>query len=162
YAITFYRDAEAEMFVQAGRISKGKGHPIWGVDQEFGAERPLEIIVRAAPNKAAREFAESLFQRAREAEANRTKLSDSNHFIALLNPDELHRLADLYKPVRNDDVQWLIRDLIDSNEIYNLFAQRRGYMNSLVREDYMKRTFMAEYRRAAKLDGRPPKVIFKA
>lgn len=163
YALTFYRDAEAQMFADAGRISKGKGHPIWGVDQEFGAEHSLEIIVGAAPDKAARNYAESVLKRAHEAEADRKKLSDTTHFIAaLVKPEELAQVAELYKPVKDPNVQWLIQDLIDSNTIYNLFVQHRGFMNSVVREDYMKRVFMDEYRRSEKLDGRTPKVIFKA
>lgn len=162
YAITFYRDAEAQMFADAGRISKGKGHPIWGIDQEFGAEPALEIIVRATPDKTAREYAESLLARAHQAEADRTKLSDTAHFIAVTDPQEWQRLAELYKPVHDANIQWLVHDLIASNHIYNLWVQRRGWANSLEREDYLKSAFMEEYRRAAELDGHVPKVILKA
>ena len=162
YAITFYRDAEAQMFADAGRISKSKSRPIWGIDQEFGAEPVLEIVVRAAPDKTAKEYAESLLARARQAEADRKTLSDTTHFIAVTKPEEWQRLAELYKPVHDANVQWLIQDLIASNHIYNLWVERRGWANSLEREDYLKRMFMEEYRRATEMDGHVPRVIFKA
>ncbi|HTD37083.1 MAG TPA: hypothetical protein VK669_06200, partial [Candidatus Limnocylindrales bacterium] len=161
YELTFYRDDEAQMFVDAGRISEGKGRAIWGVDQEFGAEPALEIIARAAPDPAARDYVESLLERARDAEHDRTKLSE-HHFIVDTKPPEWRRLQQLYRSVKDADVQWLIQDLLESSTIYDLYTQHRGFMNSLAREDYMKRVFMDEYRRSAKLDGRLPKVIFKA
>lgn len=163
YSLTFYRDAEANMFAEAGAISRGKGRAIWGVDQEFGAEPALEKIVKAAPNADARAYASALLKRAHEAESDRTKLSDTTHFIgAILEPQELLHLQELYRPAKNRDVQWLIQDLIDSNYIYSLYRQGRGHMNSTAREDYMKRVFMDEYRRAAARDKRMPKLIFKA
>src|SRR5262249_47924839 len=89
YALTFYRDAEAQMFVDIGRISRGKSRPIWGIDQEFGATPALEIIEKAAPDSSAKEFADALLRRSAESEADRGKLSDENHFIANLKPEEL-------------------------------------------------------------------------
>jgi hypothetical protein len=88
---------------------------------------------------------------------------NEKHFLAaILKPAELDRLADLYKPVKDADAQWLIQDLRESNHIFDLYFHGAGNANSEEREAYMKRVFMSEYRRAEKLDGRAPKVIFKA
>jgi hypothetical protein len=163
FAMTFRSDAEAQMFAEAGRISRGKGRPVWGIDQEFGAEAALERIVRSAPTPEARAYANDLLKRAHEAEADREKLNDETHFIArLVSPEELTRLAELYSASKNTEIRWLIQDLRDSNKIYWLYHHGSGNQNSTVREDYMKRVFMDEYRRAERLDRRMPKVVFKA
>ncbi len=162
YALTFYSDAEATMFADVGTISKGKGRAIWGLDQEFGAEASLEKIAAAAPSREARDYALSLLKRAHEEEASRNVPRQGTFMSVSLKASELQRLAALYESVHQQEIRWLIQNLIESNEIYGLYYQPRGNMNSAIRELYMKRIFMEEYRHAQRLDGRSPKVILKA
>lgn len=163
FSITFFSDEEVEMMADIGFLSRGRGNPIWGIDQEFGALHVLEQILPSAPSPEARRYTEELVRRAREFELDRDKLSDETHFIAaVLKPADLERLKEHYAAAKDADARWMIDALVASNRIYNHFMEGRNYQNNSEREQYMKKVFLDEYHHALSRDGRVPRVIVKA
>ncbi|MGH9863461.1 MAG: hypothetical protein ACRD35_08565 [Candidatus Acidiferrales bacterium] len=163
FSITFFSDEEVEMMADIGSLSRGRGNPMWGVDQEFGVLHVLERVLPSAPSPEARRYTEELIRRAREFELDRDKLSDDTHFIAaVLKPAEPERLQEDYAAVKDEEVRWMIDALVASNRIYSHFREGRYYQNNSEREQYMKKVFLDEYRSALSRDGHVPRVIVKA
>lgn len=71
------------------------------------------------------------------------------------------KLKEVLKPKKNSRIDFLVQSLITSINIYDLYLQKKGYINALVREEYMKTRFVEEYNNAYKKDKVLPKVILK-
>jgi hypothetical protein len=165
FSLTFFSDQEAQMIADAGAISRGKGNPVWGIDQEFGVTHVLERIAPHAASQRARDVTRKLLERARaqETAARRADFDEQSHFIISgVTPAELAALRELYAAVEDPRVKHLVEALVASSTIYNHYIERRYYLNSSVRERYMKEVFVSEYRRAESRDGEAPRVILKA
>lgn len=160
YGITFPTDQETEMFADIGRVSTRYGHPIWGLDQEFGALHVFERLVQIAPNDRAKNVAEQLRALAAQREEKRPQ---KNQFIANeLTPDQLKELRDAFTPQPDSEADHLIFAVESSNRIYREYLNGEGYLNNSEREQYMKKVFLTEYQRAQHDGEKLPKVLLKA
>lgn len=167
HSFTFNSDEELRLIADIGRISTGKGRPVWGCEQVFGATHVLERILPDAPTPAARSLARDLLD---EAQTRETFRDDKLENRFLIDPEAARKVAKLqqaYAPVRDAETKFSVDALAKSFEIYHYFwngdhQSTPGYFsNSAVREEHMKQLCRDEYLRAAKLDGRPPKAILK-
>lgn len=163
YGLTFDSDQEAQMIADVIRISKGKGHPAWGLDQEFGAVPVLDRLRLKAPNEAARQAIDSLRAKAIKFESERGEV----HFMARESDEaDFRRLRDTYAATPNSWEAYAIEQLAKSQEIYNYYRRgERGeptyYLNNYVREENMKDLFVRGYREAQRRGDKLPKVLLK-
>lgn len=164
-ALQFTIDQELEMLAQAGGISDGKGNRIWGLDQAYGALDSLEKLFKLAPNKEARDRTQELIKVVREYEAERFA-KNIGYMQGVAQPDDFVKLAELYRPKKNSEAEFLLDQLVLSSRVYrnNALAgtgQPTGYDSNLEREENMKTLFMFEYRRAQAAGDSLPKVLLK-
>jgi len=178
YSYTFATDEELQLLADAGRISTGSWNPIWGFDQAFGATLPLEELRGLAEPGPARAAVERLLADARLLESRRTEAGirdqAKNHFMTSDEDGILTRLAgisEVMKPAPGSRAAELIEGLRSSAEIYSYYDPKppldatgtpRSLLNNTVREDWMKRRFMRDYRMAEAAEGAMPKVVVKA
>lgn len=165
-ALQFTTDQELEMLAQAGGISDGKGNRIWGLDQAFGALDTLERLVKLAPTKEAHERTQELVKVVREYEGERFAKNIFYMSQVAAKSDDFVKLAELYRPKKNSEAEFLLDQLVLSSRIYrnNALAgtgQPTGYDSNLEREENMKSLFMSEYRRAQAAGDPLPKVLLK-
>lgn len=178
YSYTFSTDEELQLLAQAGQASRGRGQPIWGFDQAFGATLPLTELLSLARTPAARAAVDRLLQEAREVESRRgadgVRDQANSHFVSSNPRGLLTRLAEIRRlmaPRTRSRAAELIDALQSSAEIYSYYDPQpptdaagtpRGLLNNTVREDLMKRSFMRLYRAAEAADRRAPRVVVKA
>lgn len=161
--IGFASDQDLTLLAEASLGSRRGDPVIWGVEQAQGAIRYLEEIVTLAPNPTTRAAAQQLLDEARAKETR----ANQGGFIHD-DPTVLPRLQALSatlaaKPGSRADK--LLSGLTLSAEVYSynrraMAGERVGLYNNTEREALFKRTFMDNYRRAAK-SGSTPKAMFK-
>lgn len=183
YALTFINDEELRMFADVGRLSRGRWRPIWGFDQVFGMTLPLEELLTLAPSANARAATELLLAQARQHEKlvpnfgdwRGTRDFETGHLISKNSIEVLPRIAalrQLYGTSSSGRAVEIIDALEQSARIYSYFQLASkpvppgglpvGYFNTSVREELMRRYFLANYRSAERLDRRLPRVLIKA
>ncbi len=164
-AFTFTSDQELELLAAAGALAGAKGDAIWGLDQVFGTLHVLDELCPLAPNPKARERLARLIVTVRPYEM--TRFRNGRHFIAdIAKPDDFRHLADFLRPKPDSRADFLIRQLLLSNEIYadHLGARRgelTGFQSSYKREENMKSLFVRQYRRSQAAGEALPKVLLK-
>jgi hypothetical protein len=160
HAFTFIADQELVMLADVTSASRGRGNAVWGCDQSFGATHALDRLLALPGPGPARAAAIALRTRAEAIE--RLRDLDHSHFMSRESKsDELARLVALYAPPPGSESDFLLQSLVVSDRIYRNYREQHYYDNGLEREEYMKRRFMDEYRRAETADGAPPKVLLK-
>ena len=162
-SIGFASDQDLQFFADAATVSAGPD-AVWGVEQVQSATLHLMELERLAPDARRKEIVSLLLADARAAESDRTKMVE---FLAQ-NPNTLGRLQELQKafgakPGSKADA--LLTGLVKSAEIYSYYRRAEagemvGLYNNTVREDWLKRGFIARYRAVAK-GGKFPKAFFK-
>lgn len=167
HSFTFNTDEELEMLAAAGQISTGRGRPVWGCEQVFGATHVLERILPHAPSPEAQALAARLLAEARRRESRR---DDELKDRFLLDADaavQVNELRRLYASATDAEVRFLVDALAKSFEIYGYYRNGREgltpgfYSNNAVREEHMKSLCRDEYLRAQQLDGQLPRAILK-
>lgn len=177
YSYTFASDEELQLLAAAGRISKARTQPIWGIDQAFGATALFEELLALSRTPDARLLAQALLRDARAAEEQRNAegLRDqrNHHFLSSDNPDLLPRIERLRQemaPRAGSRAEELLKALQASVEVYSYHRRADeldeagaplGLLNNWVREDWMKHRFMHHYRAAERAGDRQPKVLVK-
>lgn len=178
YSYTFSTDEELQLLATAGRLSKARTQPIWGIDQAFGATALFEELLVLSRTTDARRIAQALLRDARAAEQKRNAdgLRDqgNHHFLATGEPDLLRRIERLRQamaPKVGGRAEELLNSLQTSAEIYSYYRRADeldesgaplGLLNNWVREDWMKHRFMHHYRAAERAGDRQPRVLVKA
>jgi hypothetical protein len=130
------------------------GQPrLWGIDQEFiGAPALLlEDLAVAAPNAAARETAEALLTREREAAAK----ADQAHFF-LFTETEAAFDALSAQFAGSAKGQAIIAAFRRSAHIYQLYNADKNYLSNAERSTLLVQSFLDAYNAAGK-----PKTIFR-
>jgi hypothetical protein len=161
HAFTFMSDQELAMVADVARLSNGRGNAVWGLDQSFGVTHALDrlaAITRGAPPDAA-----TLMSRFRDSASakEQTRNLEKYHYMSAPKTEDFARLGDLLRPAAGSEAAFIIENLVVSDRVYRAYRERRGYDNGYEREEYMKRRFMDEYRRAEAADRSAPKVILK-
>jgi hypothetical protein len=166
YGFTFVSDQELAMLAGILDLSSGRHDPVWGAEQAFGATHYLEELIELAPTEAAGELVRALHAEASEDEADRDV--SNRHYMSRTDAKRPRFLAlrEAFAPRPGSRAEFLIEALIKSDEIYGYYhravaGEVVGLYNNSVREDYMKRRFMTEYRRAEAADGKQPRVLLK-
>ena len=165
HGFTFISDQELQMLADIGAISRGRGRPIWGCEQGFGVTHVLDRISPSARTAAARKLVAEL--RAESSAKEAVRDLPKGHYVATesLAPkfEELSRAFASADP----DTSFIADVPRQSNLIYSYYHRStRGelpgaYSNSAVREEYMKKVCLAEYRHAERRDARAPKLLLK-
>lgn len=167
HSFTFNSDEELQLLADVGRLSTGKGHPLWGCEQVFGATHILERVLPNAPSPEARALASDLLEQARKREAFRDNKLE-NRFLA--DPDLVGKVAELkrlYASVEDPDTRFALNSLAKSFDIYHYYWNGAHdvtpgyYSNGSVREEHMKELCRSEYLAASQLDASPPRAILK-
>jgi hypothetical protein len=178
FSYTFATDEEFHLLADAGRISTGKWKPVWGFDQTFGATLPLEELQRLAKTARARAAIARLHEEVKRVESRRDKDGQrdmkAGHFLTAREDELLARIEEiraLMAPAPRSRAAQLIEALRSSAEIYSYYDPNppldaagtpRKLLNNSVRELWMKRSFMRDYRMAEAADRKMPKVVVKA
>lgn len=165
-AFIFITDQELEMIAEAGRVSKGRGRRIWGLDQIFGGIHVLDRLSEFAPTVKVRKRTRELVRALRKKEAERLEKLDR---FTMADIGELKEFTDLireYRPAKGSEAEFLVKQMLLSARIYknNILAGKgelTGFQSNYEREENMKELFMLEYRRAQAAGDRLPKVLFK-
>jgi hypothetical protein len=154
HAFQFWDDQELEAYAEIAHISTARTEPLWGLDQEWGALHVLDRLIEIAPSEEVRALARRLADRARPVETARPFLlsEEFKRFITDADSASLKELRSQFHPPRGSEADFLIDALELSNRVYlhNDAAGRgevTGYAANSEREQYMKRRFMAQYRR---------------
>ncbi|MBK8496862.1 MAG: hypothetical protein IPL50_19110 [Chitinophagaceae bacterium] len=153
------------MMADISRLSTGKGRPIWGCDQSFGALHILTALLPFAKSKEARDYTQTYIDSVRLYENDR----DNNvHFLSgKCKADDIKRLKQLYSPIIGSYPDWLLHTLEVSQRVYkNYMNGTRNipggyYLNGYEREEYMKERIMEEYNYALQMDKELPRVLLK-
>jgi hypothetical protein len=130
-----------------GRAGAKQG-ALWGIDQEFASSAPL-LLDRLDG------WARTPAQKAAVAAAR----ARSKPLMALISFQD-----EIYKPLESAfakgpaPARQLIADMRFSGEIYRLQDSPAANLSNRMREDYMKRNFLAHWRAAGKT---PPRIIMK-
>jgi hypothetical protein len=159
HAFTFMSDQELAMIADVGRIAKGRGNPLWGLDQAFGVTHALD---RLAALPVAKSNA-ALIRRYRDSASTKEQVRnlEKYHYMSAPKSEDFVKLAETLRPQRGSEAAFLVENLVVSDRVYRAYRERRGYDNGYEREEFMKQRFMDEYRRAEAADRVPPKVILK-
>ncbi|MCD6052609.1 MAG: hypothetical protein K0Q55_4027 [Verrucomicrobia bacterium] len=164
FSLAFDSDQDLEMLADIGALSKAKGRPIWGLDQDFGAVAPLEFLLKRAKTEQGRAATQKLLDKARAIEAKRER----EHFMAgHAKAEDFRDLRLAYGPKPGSEEDTVLSQLALSQEVYAYYdgngpnGEPVGRLNNLVREENMKDLFMEEYRLAQRRCDRLPKVILK-
>ncbi len=167
HAFHFWNDEEIAAMASIGRRSAARMDPLWGIDQEFGALHVLERLRATAPTPAARALAQRLADSARVLESSRPfEVAQIERFITRLDLRSIASLPSAFQP-RPDSEAWLLLDALDLT--IRVYADHdaagrgepRGHQANLVREQYMKTRFMANYRRAQQRGDTLPRVLVR-
>lgn len=162
FALTFPSDQELQMIADVSGFSRAKGHPIWGLDQEFGVSHVLDQL-QAQAGKVGREAIEALRAKVRPLEGKR----ENDHFLAnQATAEDFSRLRQALKPRPGSLEEFEIDQLSKSEEIFEYYrravkGEPTGWKNNSVRESNMKDLFMREYRFAQAQGDRLPRVLMK-
>lgn len=161
HAFTFMSDQELAMVADVGRAANGRGNPVWGLDQSFGVTHALDRL--AAITRASSPDAATLLRRYRDSASAKEQVRDleHHHYMSAEKSEDFARLGDLLKPQPGSEGAFIIENLVVSDRVYRAYRERRSYDNGYEREEFMKRRFMDEYRRAEAADHTAPRVILK-
>ena len=162
-SIGFASDQDLQFLADAATVNAG-AEAIWGIEQVQSATLHLSQLERLAPDARRKEMVSSILADARATESDRAKMVD---FLAK-DPNTLGRLQELQKAFgakTASKTDALLTGLMKSAEIYSYYRRAEagemvGLYNNTVREDWLKRGFIARYRSVAKT-GRLPKAFFK-
>jgi len=161
HAFTFMSDQELAMIADVGRIANGRGNPVWGLDQAFGVTHALDrlaVLTRDAPPEAT-----ALLRAYRDSASTKERVRDLEqyHYMSAAKSEDFERLGQILHPRAGSEAAFIIENLVVSDRVYRYYRERRGYDNGYEREEFMKRRFMDEYRRAEAADHAAPRVILK-
>lgn len=167
HSFTFGTDQEIELLSHVGRVSTGKGRPIWGCEQVFGASHVLRAILPAAPSREARTLIELFLAESQAREARRDENLENRVLVDASAQAKMAEVVRLYANVRDPETRFLVDSLAKSFEIYGYFRNGQEgrspgyYANNAVREEHMKALCREEYLNAERRDGKPPRAIAK-
>lgn len=162
-SIGFASDQDLQFLAEAATATRGP-EAVWGIEQVQSATLHLSELERLAPDARRKEMVASLLTDARASESDRAKMVE---FLAK-DPNTLARLQELQKAFgakAGSKADALLTGLVKSAEIYSYYRRAEagemvGLYNNTVREDWLKRGFLARYRAAAR-GGKLPKAFFK-
>lgn len=161
-AFTFITDQELEMIARAGKISKGKGNRIWGLDQAFGALHILNRLKELTSNTEVRNRLAELIKTAEEYEIKRYVPGRRYMMPEVSKTEDFKNLLQLYQPKKGSEEEFLINELLTSIRIYEKWASPSSrFEANYTREENMKALFMNEYRKAQGVGEEMPKVLLK-
>lgn len=148
---------EARLVAAVTETSRARRYPaLWGLDQVFitSASLGLREIAASASTREARAAAATL---AAQAEADRMSWLPRGDAQPLLN------LRALLNGRRDADEAATVDAILLSQRIYRPFTGGGGeaYLANEERETLMKQLFLENYRAAERVDGVPPRVMFK-
>ncbi|TXG80294.1 MAG: hypothetical protein E6R11_01300 [Rhodocyclaceae bacterium] len=160
--IGFSSDPDLKFLADVRAISGPK--TLWGIEQAQSPARYLEELVRLAPNQKVRADTESLLSIARPIAG----LADMGKYVSQA-PTLLGRLETLkenFQAPAGSRADVLLTGLAKSTEIYSYYARADagepvGLYNNTVREDWMKRSFLARYSAESRKRGAPIKAMFR-
>ena len=166
HGFTFISDQELQMLADIGATSKGKGRPIWGCEQGFGVTHVIDQLSPRARTAAQKRLIAALRPETEAKEAVRD-LAKGGHYLGQeANGPKLAELSQVFATA-DPDTRFIADAPRQSNLIYSYYHRStRGelpgaYSNSAVREEYMKRVCLGEYRNAERRDGHLPKAVLK-
>jgi hypothetical protein len=166
HGFTFISDQELQMLADIGAASKGQGRPIWGCEQAFGVTHILDQLSGRARTAAQKRLIASLRSETESKEAVRDLAKGGHYMEQEANGPKLIELSQAFASA-DPDTRFIADAPRQSNLIYSYYHRStRGelpgaFSNSAVREEYMKKVCLAEYRFAEKRDGHPPRVVLK-
>ena len=166
-AVHMLTESEVKMFADVGAISQAKSHPLWGVNQAFGAAHILDQLVKNAPNPMAKSQAKNLLEEALEYEGERFAKNVS-YLTEIANQSEFDGLYEALGTSENKDLEFLINTLLISHNIFAPYAadanpEPGAFFNSgRKREEYMKTMFTQHYQQALAHGDTLPKVLVKS
>lgn len=159
-ALQFRTDQELEMIVAAGRASRAAA-PLWGLDQEWGAQHVLERLVELAPDDDARSRAALMLEEAAALEAYRPDDAHPRYISSRLNAAAISALRSVFGRAPAE-AHRLLDALETSFEIYDRRTDRPAvYRSNHRREQYMRAQFMDRYRAAVAAGDTLPRVVLK-
>jgi hypothetical protein len=159
----FWRE-EAAMVQRVVRADPRARHVIWGLDQEFilSPTYHFQALARLAPTSAAKALADRAA--ASSAEADRRFISEGNpqaQWMSATSDSEVQAFAAGYRARPGTLADTIVRELVESREIYRKIFAGRNYESNSQRDEMMRRHFMTEYVAAQRRGERAPKVILK-
>jgi len=159
HAFTFMADQELTMLAEIGAISRTAANPVWGCDQAFGATHILDRLLAITPSPASRD----IVRRLRDMAEDKERIRDLSKYQYMGNEPKSELFAQLRSAAQatGSEADMLVQSLITSDRIYRNYREGAYYENGREREDYMKRRFLDEYRRALAVEKMPPKVLLK-
>lgn len=165
YALAFNSDQEVEFLAHVGKQSRGKGRPVWGVDQEFGATHVLDEVASSLNRVEAKKAIEDMRLGASAHEKARGA-TGSEHFMSGSSPTDFETLIKAVGPNPGSKEMFGLEQLRHSSEVYSYYHRANngepvGRLNNYVREEMMKTLFMEEYRLAQSKGDALPKVMLK-
>jgi hypothetical protein len=161
-ALQFRTDQELQLIAGAGRVSRGGGQPVWGLDNELGTLHLLDALVPLAPDAAASALARRLADSARVYERVRPDDSHPRFINRVLRREDVHALDSAFRRA-SPGARRLVDGLVEAFEIYAV--RREGptgvYAGNVRRERLMRSQFMRHYAEAQRAGDSLPRVILK-
>lgn len=156
----FSQRGEAELAVEARRLSKSERPVLWGLDYEIGSfPMLLQPLVGRAPAKA-REAIQAMIAAAEASWRKALETRNPGFYPAFSLDPELVRTIRRAWPKAPSDAAWLLDTLEETLEINRLWMAKDNYGTNL-RRNVLNRVNLHRYWRQEKAAGRAPKALFK-
>lgn len=161
-AFHFSSDQELEFLEVSARMSSAT-NPFWGCNQEYGAEHVLNLLHELADSQYKSRI-KALINHAHEIEQNRK--DNYPYMCCVKKPEDFFQIDNFKYSKDSVYAQKLVNSLLTSQFIYDLNNKSNQnnptiYENSFIREEYMKRQFYENYRKAKSQSDELPKVMLK-
>jgi hypothetical protein len=160
----FFWKEEASMLEGVVKSLPSTHDVVWGLDQEFimSPTYTFERLAQIAPSRAARDLASEFASiSAREDSAMLTSRNPGVVWMVSSPDSDVTRLEAAFKAAHQTEAGVLIRELVESRDIYRMFNAGTNYESNQKRDDLMKQHFLAAYRAAQAHGERMPKAIIK-
>jgi hypothetical protein len=161
-AFHFSSDQELE-FLEICAVKSKAPNPFWGCNQEYGAEHVLNLLYDLADSQYKSRI-HSLIEHAHEIEHNR---KDNYPYMCCTDkPEDFFKLDTFMYSKDSIYAKTLVKALLDSQFMYDLVNKSNqdnptNYENNFIREDYMKKQFLENYKKVQEESNNLPKVLLK-
>jgi len=156
---TFISDQELDLIKDAINISNKK-NAIWGCDQSFGASHSIAHILISLKDKSkSYDKIEQIYNQIFEKEKVRN-LEVYRYMTDTLKKSDLLSIKKELVKSNIDSLNFYINSLIISDSIYSQIIKKKYFQSRSMRESYMRKRFISEYKNSLTMDSLP-KVLLK-
>lgn len=160
----FFWKEESQMLESVVKSVPDKRGVVWGLDQEFivSPTYMFERLAAIAPSTAARTLATQLAAASYAGDKEMIKSGNPGAVWMVTSTDaDIAKLQSTFNAKKGSEAEEIIRELVVSRKIYQMFNAGTNYESNQKRDDLMKQHFLDAYNAAKARGEAMPKAIIK-